>query len=214
MPAGSSSSTRRRRAMPASKRTKVQSLRRKRIKGCIAKDPKRQNDDQQHPDVFGVKPGPLEWLAAHSRVGVAQECVKQKRQRQDHQRIQFKSRNHVAMKQPVQSARAAATRTSKSRNRAEGTNRKEARFSRFENKEISSPECQCQPNKSDRHSPIYYLSKRHQTTKLTRQRPAGNGRKVSSVMTCDLLDLIELSITNIKRLPILAAFFSGCPPPD
>ena len=67
---------------------------------------------------------PLKWPAAQGGVRVAHECVEQKRQRHDHQWIELESPDDVAMKQTVQAARAAATRTSKSCKRAKGAGRK------------------------------------------------------------------------------------------
>ena len=68
----------------------------------------------------------LKWTPAYGRSGVTRKCVKQKRKCHDHERIELKGRDHVAMKQAVKSASTAATRTGKSRKRAKGAARKEA----------------------------------------------------------------------------------------
>jgi hypothetical protein len=68
----------------------------------------------------------LQWPIAKSGIRVPHQRIDQKRKREHKQRIELKRRDHIAMKQLVQAARATASGTSKSGERAKRAGRKKA----------------------------------------------------------------------------------------
>ncbi len=115
------------------------SSQRERIKPCVAENPKRHDHGKQHPDISRVHLMLLKWTTAYGRCRVTQECIQQKRKRHDHERIKLESCDYVAVHQAMKPARAAATRTVESRERAKRASRKEPSLARIENEEIGGP---------------------------------------------------------------------------
>ena len=147
--------------MPASKLLAVSYG--KRIEGRVAKNPKAQDDKKHHPDILCVESVSVDRLITHYRVCMAQQHVEQEWQRDDHERVEFESCDHVTVQQRMHSARATATRTGKACQQPKRASWEKARAARFENEYINRPRCQSQPDKKYRQATVNYLIKSHET---------------------------------------------------
>ena len=85
-------------------------LRNERIPGCVAKDPKEDQQHQPRPHVCRRDEQATIWFAGDRALRESEESVNDEGQRQHHQRVQLESSDRMQMQQLVKSTRRAAAR--------------------------------------------------------------------------------------------------------